>query len=133
MLLSWALGRIVGIGRIRLTDANGNVHEIAGTEDGPVCAIRLHDHALHRTLVTNPWLKVGEAYMDGTLTIEEGTLDDFIEFLCMNAALSEDNPVFRLKLWLGYRTRWLQQHNPAGRAQKNVDHHYDLSDTLNDL
>ncbi len=130
MLLSRALERLVVMGRIRLTDANGNVHEIAGTEDGPVCAIRLHDHALHRTLVTNPWLKVGEAYMDGTLTIEEGTLDDFIEFLCMNAALSEDNPVFRLNQWLGYRMRWFQQHNPVGRAQMNVAHHYDLSDML---
>ncbi len=133
MLLSRALGRLVVMGRIRLIDANGNVHEIAGTEDGPVCAIRLHDHALHRTLVTNPWLKVGEAYMDGTLTIEEGTLDDFIEFLFMNAALSEDNPVFRLNQWLGYRMRWFQQHNPVGRAQMNVAHHYDLSDTLYDL
>ena len=133
MLLSWALGRVVVMGRIRLTDANGNVHEIAGTEDGPVCAIRLHDRVLHRTLVTNPRLRVGEAYMDGTLTIEEGTLDDFIEFLCMNAALSEDNPVFRLNQWLGYRMRWFQQHNPVGRAQKNVAHHYDLSDTLYDL
>ncbi len=127
MLLSRALGRFVLMGRIRLIDANGNVHEIAGTEDGPVCAIRLHDHALHRTLVTNPWLKIGEAYMDGTLTIEGGTLDDFIEFLCMNAALSEDNPAFRLNQWLGYRMRWFQQHNPVGRAQMNVAHHYDLS------
>ena len=38
MLLSRALGRPVVMGRIRLTDANGTVHEIAGTEDGPVCA-----------------------------------------------------------------------------------------------
>ena len=59
MLLSWTLGKIAVMGRIRLTDANGNVHEIEGTEDGPECAIRLHDRALHRTLVTNPWLKVG--------------------------------------------------------------------------
>ena len=69
MLLSRALGRLVVMGRIRLTDANVYVHEIAGTADGPMCAIRLHDRALHRTLVTNPWLKVGEAYMDGMLTI----------------------------------------------------------------
>jgi cyclopropane-fatty-acyl-phospholipid synthase len=133
MLLTWALGKIVVMGRIRLIDANGNTHEIFGSEDGPTCAVRLHDRSLHRSLVTNPWLVVGEAYMDGMLTIEEGTLDDFIEFLCMNGAVSENNPVFRLNMWLGYKMRWLKQHNPVGRAQRHVAPHYDLSDTLYDL
>ncbi len=132
MLLSWGLRKIINIGSITLIDAGGRTHEIAGAE-GPSCTVRLHKRALHRSLVANPWLHVGEAYMDGTLTIEDGTLDDFIEILCLNCTTARDLPLFRLTQWLGYKTRWLQQHNPVGRARTNVTHHYDLSDTLYDL
>ncbi|MCY4551623.1 MAG: cyclopropane-fatty-acyl-phospholipid synthase [Defluviicoccus sp.] len=132
MILDWALGKVASAGRLTLIDANGRTHRIEGAP-GPECAVRLHDRRLHRQLVTNPWLRVGEAYMEGTLTIEEGTLGDLIEYCCINSRDAEDNPAFRLSQWLSRRTRWLQQHNPIGRARRNVAHHYDLSDTLYDL
>lgn len=132
MLLNWALGKVASTGSLTLIDANGRTHRIEGSP-GPECTVRLHDRRLHLQLVTNPWLRVGEAYMDGTLTIEEGTLGDFIEYCCINSSEAEDNPVFKLSEWLNRRTRWLQQHNPIGRARRNVAHHYDLSDTLYDL
>jgi cyclopropane-fatty-acyl-phospholipid synthase len=132
MLLSWGLGKIIAIGDLTLIDADGKTHEFHGV-DGPVCTVRLHDRSLHRSLVTNPWLRVGEAYMDGTLTIEDGTLGDFIAILCQNASAAENMMLFRLSRWLDYRTRWLQQYNPVGRAQQNVAHHYDLSDKLYEL
>ena len=132
MLLSWALEKITVAGRLSLTDATGRTYRFEGAP-GPVCAVRLHDRRLNTSLITNPWLHVGEAYMDGTLTIEEGTLGDFIAFCCINAQAASGNPVFRLSEWLGYRMRWIQQYNPVGRAKRNVAHHYDLSDTLYDL
>ncbi len=132
MLLNWALGKVASTGCLTLIDANGRTHRIEGSQ-GPRCTVRLHDRRLHVQLATNPWLRVGEAYMDGTLTIEEGTLGDFIEYCCINTRDADENPVFRLSEWLNRRTRWLQQHNPIGRARRNVAHHYDLSDTLYDL
>ena len=132
MLLRWALEKIVTVGTLSLTDAEGRTHRFQGAP-GPECAVRLHDRRLHTSLVVNPWLHVGEAYMDGTLTIEEGTLGAFIAFCCINAQNASDNPVFRLSRWLTYRTRWMQQHNPIARARRNVAHHYDLSETLYDL
>ncbi len=132
MLLSWGLRKIVTVGALTLIDAHGRSHSIADGA-GPSCTIRLHKRSLHRSLVTNPWLRVGEAYMDGTLTIEDGTLGDLIEILCRSASTAEELPIYRLTQWLNYRTRWLQQHNPVGRAQNNVAHHYDLTDTLYDM
>jgi cyclopropane-fatty-acyl-phospholipid synthase len=132
MLLSWGLRKIIIVGKLTVIDANGRTHAFVG-DGGPSCTVRLRDRSLHRALVTNPWLRVGEAYMDGTLTIEDGTLGDLIEILCLNAAIAEALPLFRLTRWLGYRTRWLQQHNPIGGAQINVAHHYDLSDKLYEL
>ncbi len=132
MLLRWAFHKVVTVGALSLTDADGKTHHFEGAP-GPACAVRLHDRRLHTSLVTNPWLHVGEAYMDGTLTIERGTLGDFIAFCCINAQAASENPVLRLSEWLAYRMRWMQQHNPIGRARRNVAHHYNLSDTLYDL
>ncbi len=132
MLLSWGLEKIIKVGALTLIDADGRTHEFTGA-DGPSCTVRLLARSLHRTLVANPWLYVGEGYMDGTLTIEDGTLGDLIEILCMNASTAEQLPLFRLSRWVGYKTRWLQQHNTVGRARGNVACHYDLSDTLYDL
>ncbi len=132
MLLSWGLRKIVTAGALTLIDAHGRTFTITDG-GGPSCTIRLHTRSLHRSLITNPWLHVGEAYMDGTLTIEDGTLGDFLEILCLSASAAESLPVFRLTQWLGFKTRWLQQHNPVGRAQYNSTHHYDLSDALYDL
>ncbi len=132
MLLSWGLRKIVTAGKLTLIDSRGRTHTIVGS-GGPSCTVRLHARSLHHSLVTNPWLHVGEAYMDGTLTIEDGTLGDFLEILCLGASAAESLPLFRLTQWLGYKTRWLQQYNTVRRAQSNAAHHYDLSDTLYDL
>ena len=132
MMLAWGLRKIVTVGTLRLTDASGTTHVI-GDSGEPSVAIRLHDRSLHRKLIVDPWLYVGEAYMDGTLTIEEGTLGDFLEFCCANVAAQAHNPFFRWPEWLGYKLRWLQQYNPVPKARKNVAHHYDLSDSLYEL
>ena len=59
MLVSHLLQQLVRVGRLRVVDANGKVHEFSGA-DGPSCAIRLHDRALHSKLFLNPELYVGE-------------------------------------------------------------------------
>ena len=80
MLLARLFERIITTGRLRLVDAVGKIHEFAGTP-GPNAAIRLHDTALHRKLVTRPRLYLPEAFVDGTLTLEEGSLYDLIDLL----------------------------------------------------
>ena len=132
MLLSWGLQKIFSAGSLDVIDARGRRHEFRG-RPGPRAVVTIKDKALHRKLVTNPWLYVGESYMDGTLVLEEGTLRDFLEICCRNVQAADDNPVFRFNEWLSYKMRWIQQHNPIGRAQRNVAHHYDLSDTLYEL
>ena len=80
MLLSGLLERMIRIGKLEVIDAGGKLHVFSGGP-GPEATVRLHDRVLHRKLFFNPDLYVGEAYMDGTLTIETGTLSDFIEIL----------------------------------------------------
>ena len=124
-LMSW--------GTLRIIDARGKRHEFSGTP-GPEVTIRLHDKALHYKLFWNPRLAVGEGYMDGTLTMENGgRIIDLIDLVGANLNMMEANQVIKFRNWLTPLVRPLQQHNPISRSRKNVAHHYDLSDGLFDL
>jgi cyclopropane-fatty-acyl-phospholipid synthase len=128
MLFAALVRRIVTEGRLTIIDATGTRHEIGGGVGGPV--IRLHDRRLHTRLARNPLLFVGEAYMDGTLTVEEGSLYDFLEVLLRNGDAAYGQPHVRLLSFLQSCWRQLQQFNPVPRARANARHHYDLSDAL---
>src|SRR5258706_75750 len=73
MLAAHLFRHFVRVGTLRVTDAHGRTHSFSGSP-GPTVSIRLHDAALHRRLLLQPKLAFGEAYMEGTLTIEDGTL-----------------------------------------------------------
>jgi cyclopropane-fatty-acyl-phospholipid synthase len=133
VLLARFLRAVVRSGRLTLIDAHGRRHEF-GTDDGlPPVALRLHDRALHWRLVWQPKLALGEAYMDGTLTIEQGRLYDFIDLFARNIGNYEATGVGRLREWANALLRGFHHHNPLGIARRNVAHHYDLSGALYDL
>ena len=71
--------------------------------------------------------------MDGTLTIEEGTLFDLIDLLAANLEGLPNGILRRLLSGSGTALRRLHQHNPVSRARRNAAHHYDLSDKLYEL
>ena len=133
MLLARFLRGLIERGELTLIDARGKRHSIGDRARGPAVTMRLHDRRLHHRLLLNPRLYTGEAYMDGTLTIEGGTIYDFLDLVGRNTGLGPiggwDGRMAQLqKLW-----RWAQQYNPIGRAQANVAHHYDLSGELYEI
>jgi len=133
MFLASVLARLIHVGRLSVIDAAGRRHVFEGSP-GSSATIRLHDRALHWKLLLKPRLFIAEAYMAGTLTVEEGTsLYDFIDVLVSNDAANPN----ALPLWLGQAAgrlvRRLHQYNPVPRARRNVAHHYDLSDQLYEL
>ncbi len=132
MLLAQLLKKWIRQGTFVVVDADGRTHRFVGSPQ-PSVTIRLHDPALHRKLFTNPRLHFGQAYMDGTLTLEQGTLADMLDILGRNHAVLDDQRLDILAHRVSQMSRSIQQYNPAGRAQKNAAHHYDLSDTLYDL
>ena len=104
-----------------------------GNGSGQTVTVTLHDSTLPRRIVLSPDMAVGEAYMDGRLTIEDDDLHGFLGLAIRNIAAS-GQPWFRRPLVLArHLGRHLAQFNPLGRAQANVAHHYDLSGTLYDL
>jgi cyclopropane-fatty-acyl-phospholipid synthase len=130
MLFATLMRKAIRVGSLTVIDAHGRQHRL-GEDDGtePV-TVRLHDGALHWKLALNPRLAIGEAYMDGTLTVENGTVYEFLDLLARNIGRvpvdGADWLLTALRLW----SRRLSQANPIGRAKRNVAHHYDLSGEL---
>jgi cyclopropane-fatty-acyl-phospholipid synthase len=72
--------------------------------------------------------------MDEGLTVEEGTIYDFLDLAAANLGWANATNWFQ-GLYYDYlrpALRRLDQYNPIGRSKSNVAHHYDLSDALYD-
>jgi cyclopropane-fatty-acyl-phospholipid synthase len=132
MLLARLLSRVIRIGRLELIDAAGRQHLFGGSP-GPAVTVRLHDPALHWKFAINPRLNVPEAYMNGTLTFENGGLYELLELLTRNDIAMYDHAIWRFLARVSRVTRRLHQYNPTARSRLNVAHHYDLSGQLYDL
>jgi cyclopropane-fatty-acyl-phospholipid synthase len=128
-VLELVLRAFIRHGTLRLTTAGGNVLHF-GDGTGEPIAVRFTSRAAQWGMLLDPELKVGEAYMDGTLVIERGSIADFLEL-----AMSQDKsgkPLRWARLqWLArYLARRLAQLNRPTRARRNVAHHYDLDQQL---
>jgi cyclopropane-fatty-acyl-phospholipid synthase len=78
-------------------------------------------------IIRNPSLRFGEAFTDGELTLEGGTLWDLMELIGRNM---EHRPLKWPTLWGDIRRRWLNwrtERNSRPQARRNISHHYDLS------
>jgi len=80
----------------------------------------------------DPELRLGEAYMDGSFVVEQGSIADVLAVV-----LGQDRtgiPKWAKPQWyLRYFYRRLQQFNPRRRSKRNVAHHYDLDGRLYSL
>src|SRR5262249_4110913 len=92
MLFARVLQHTIKIGRLTLIDAAGKTHVFQGSEPGSARTVRLHDRSLHWRLLFNPKLAFGEAWMDGRLTCEDGTIYDLLDLLGRNLAYLERHP-----------------------------------------
>jgi cyclopropane-fatty-acyl-phospholipid synthase len=133
MLLARVLARVVGEGQLTIIDETGRSHRIEGARPGPDVAIRLHTRWTGVRLALRPRLALGEAYMDGTLTVEKGDIYDLLDLIGRNMAALDATPMVKWSYVLQRWVRVLEQYNPVGKAQRNVAHHYDLKDQLYDF
>jgi cyclopropane-fatty-acyl-phospholipid synthase len=132
-VLDAVLRRVITIGRLTIVWPDGSRSIYEGAE-GPVAIAQLRDRQTIRRLVLNPSLGAGEAYMSGQLTVEGGGLYEFLDTMLLNLQVQPSgHPVMRLREQLANVSRRLMQYNPAGRARRNVAHHYDLNGRLYSL
>ena len=131
--LRHTLDRIVTTGYLRLIDADGRAHDFGDRSSSPIVA-RITDRTTERLFILNPALAIGEAYMDGRLVLEQGTIYDFLELVFANLDYPSGRAwhVARGDLSI-HPARLAASTIRAGRAKRNVEHHYDLDSHLYEL
>ncbi|UWQ21347.1 cyclopropane-fatty-acyl-phospholipid synthase family protein [Jannaschia sp. W003] len=122
------LRRVVRLGRLEVAYPDGLVEGYGSGEGAPHVAARLHTDRAVRAILLDPELALGEAWMDGTLTLNRGTLHDFFTLLARNGGRHNAGPLVGAGYKLRYAVRRWAQANGVGRARANVAHHYDLGD-----
>jgi cyclopropane-fatty-acyl-phospholipid synthase len=128
-LLRAALERFIRVGNLRVTTAGGSTFTLGDGTGTPV-AIRFTTRAAERGVLIDPEVKFGEAYMDGTVVVEQGSIAEVLAVV-LDQCVGGKPPFWARTQWLiRYLHRRLQQFNPPPRARRNVAHHYDLDGQL---
>ena len=109
MLFVCLLKTVVQDGSFDLVDSRGKIHNI-GDGSTPTCKVKLWRRKLDFSLILNPALTVPEAYMNGTLTMEEGTIYDFLDIAARNFRQLEKNFLYRLMRIFDFKN--FRQYNP---------------------
>lgn len=128
-LLPALFRKIVRKGRLTMIGPDGSRH-CAGDGGGAEVTIRILDPKLDWKIAINPELAAAEAYMDGTLVVEEGTIHDLMVLIFGNKRQFDMQPGQIFWNGVARRLRRAMQHNPVARARANARAHYDIGNDL---
>ena len=133
MQLARFLTKLFKEGGLVLIDANSKKYVIGNPKKENPLTLKLLDKSLHYKLLFYPDLYLGEAYSNGSLTIENGTLTEFLNMALQNIGRKETNffSEFLNKIRGSYR--YLTNFNFIKKSKMNIARHYDISDDLYDL
>jgi cyclopropane-fatty-acyl-phospholipid synthase len=122
------IDRIVRRGSLSFLSSRTGQTERFGDGTGPDIVIGVTMQGAAK-IAANPDLALGEAYMDGMLSIVSGDIRAFFDVIFRNqeAAAFSKTTAGALKLRI---LRTMQQANNRAASRRNVAHHYDLSSDL---
>jgi len=133
-LIGKLIGKLLTKGSITLLRPGKPPHTY-GPGGGRHLTVRFTDRRVAFDIIRNPRLGFGEAYMEGRLIIEDGSILDLLRMI-VGANRWEDWGDGRKALSKSKTTKRLRAllvPNNLRRARRNVAHHYDLSDELYEL
>ena len=133
MQLARFLNKLFKIGGFVLIDASLNKYIIGSPKKDSPVTIKLLDKKLHYQLLIYPDLYLGEAYAEGTIKIENGSLTEFLDLVLKNLGRNETNIFSQLLKKFRGSYRYLTNFNFIKKSKMNVSHHYDISDDFYDL
>jgi cyclopropane-fatty-acyl-phospholipid synthase len=131
IVLDLFLHRLIREGTLTLIDETGKVRRFGAGE--PRVTARIHSRRTGLKLFLHPDYEIGEAYMNGTLTVEDGDIYDLLDLAMRNSRWSAVGMLAPLQYRGRKLGRRLAQFNPKKASRRNVAHHYDLKDELFDL
>ena len=116
-----------------LVDANSKEYTIGKPKKDIPIKLKILDKSLHYKLLLLPDLYFGEAYTNGSVVIENGSITDFLEIAMKNIGRGETNIYAKTIKKVFGTYRYLTNFNFINRSKSNVAHHYDISEKLYDL
>lgn len=102
----------------------------AATAGWPNVTLRIHSPGVFRRLLSNPRLAMGEAYMDGDVSVDGDDIMGLVELVRRNAPWEKGGEIGTkkpIKTLLDQIARPFRQLNTLAASRANVAHHYDLS------
>ena len=116
-----------------LIDYDSNRYVIGKPLKEKPIEVQLLEKSLHKKLLLHPDLYFGEAYMDGSLRIKNGTLTEFLNIAFKNIGRSDINIYGKVFNKIKGTLKYITNLNKIKRSKQNVAHHYDISEKLYDL
>jgi len=123
------IAAIIKTGSLEIETASGARYHF-GDGSGQNVRLRFADKAAQTAVVLNPTLRFGELYMDGRVTVDEGTIYDALAVICQNIDYLERIWWLEALTTLRGRLQHIFKANSSVRARRNVAHHYDLDRRL---
>src|SRR3954452_19595925 len=117
-LLRIALQNLIRAGNLRVSTARGTALTF-GDGTGKPIAIRFLTTEAERGILLDPEMKFGDAYMNGTLVVESGSIADVLDIVLAQCSLGRPPIWARLQGLIRYLRRRLRQFNPRPRARRN--------------
>ena len=125
MQLARFLNSVFKNGGFILRDAYLKDYIIGNPNSNPII-LKILNKKLHYKLLFHPDLYFGEAYTNGEIVIENGSLTDFLDLALMNFGRGELNFFSYLINRLRGSYRYLTNFNFIKKSKMNVSHHYDM-------
>ena len=113
-----------------LIDADAKSYIIGSPKKNNPIKLKILNKKLYYKLLFHPDLYFGEAYTDGDILIENGSLSDFLDLALVNFGRNELNFFSYLINRLRGSYRYLTNFNFIKKSKMNVSHHYDISDSV---
>ena len=130
MYLANYLNKLIKEDGFILLDANSNNYVIGNPKKQNPIKLKLLDKSLHYKLLFYPDLFLGEAYSNGSMVVENGTLTEFLDIALKNVGRDETSIFSELLNKLRGTYRFLTNFNLVKKSRSNVAHHYDISEDL---
>ena len=129
-LIETLLDKVVRGARLTVVMPDGSARTFGDPGTGKAMTVRVTDRRALFDIARNPRLGLGETYMDGRITVEDGSILDLMR-LIVGSNRWERKGEGRAALNKG-KKKWraLFRRNPAAKSRTNVAHHYDVGNDL---
>src|SRR5260370_9866602 len=128
-LLRAVCHRLSRKGTVQVTCAAG-LSFSCGDGMGARVAIRSASRAAEWRILLDPEFRLGEAYMDGSIIVDQGSIAEFLDIAVKNLSRTGAGVASGMLRTLRSFARPLSENNTLARARRNAIHHYNIDDPI---